>query len=112
MAVVLSDGDYQVRRRVHEEAEDEDGTPVPSAAEFAIDPDGPFPGATATQGGGRWTFRLDPAAWPVYTDDFLDCPDGTVLVVTGEPRLFTIPGVPDCDYVGGSAAPVTGPPQP
>lgn len=110
IAVVLVDGAYTVRRRTHPEEEDADGVLLPSDVVFATDPLGPFPGATADQGGGRFTFRLDPAAWPIAEDDFLDCPDGTVLVITGQPRLFSIPGVPDVDYIGGVAA--TAPPQP
>jgi hypothetical protein len=100
MAVLLVDGAYFLRRVAHPEGEDAHGQPLPAAPG---DPEGPYPGATADQGGGKWTFRLPPETWPVKADDLIDGPDGT-LVVVGEPRLFSVPGISVADYVGGQAA--------
>ena len=109
MVVMLPDGDYTLRRRTHPETEDDHGVPVPGSAGVAV-PAGPYPGASAPAGAdGSYSFRLDPAAWPVAADDFLDGPGGLALVVTGAPRLVSIPGHGDVDYVAGTAAAVAPP---
>lgn len=95
MAVVLSDGNYAVRKRTHEWARDQHGTPLPSALGASV---GPWPGCVTEQPDGTWTIRLDPAAWRVRPGDLVDGPAGrTWLIEHALLRRNNAAG--DVDYV-------------
>lgn len=101
MAVVLADGNYQVRKRAHEYTRDAHGTPVPPVPGSSSSL---LPGAATEQPDGSWTLRLDPALWPVYPDDLVDRPadSRSWLVETAVYRFNTAD--PAVDYVACTAS--------
>lgn len=101
MAVILSTGQYSVRRRAHDYPRDAHGTPVPGDPG---PPAGPWPGAAVQQQDGSWSIRLDPKAWPLREDDLVEDATGQRWIVVGRPTLYrnSVSGV--VDYVGVRAA--------
>jgi hypothetical protein len=100
MAVILSDGMYQVAHRAHPGTKDAHGKPVPSAPGTLGTA---RPGASTEQADGSWTLRLDPAEYPLWAGDEVHGPGGQRWVVTGQPRYPSNPAASDVDYVAATA---------
>lgn len=104
MAVLLPHLQLTARVRAHPFARDEWGAPV-APAEPAVER-GPYPCAgretPAAEVGltgepARWSFRLDPAMWPLEPGD--EITDGARTWVISSASLSAVPGVPDVDHV-------------
>lgn len=104
MAVVLSNAQLTVTVRAHPAARDAHGMPVPAAG--PPEQRGPYPGAvTPPQGptSNVWSLRVDPRCWPIREDDTITDNQGRTFSVRPDPRLITVPGHPDVDYISVSA---------
>lgn len=99
VAVILSNGVYFVRHRVHPAPRDADGIPVLSAPGVPV---GPWPGASREVSKDSWSLRLDPQVWPLNEGDIITGL-GRTWVVEGRPSLFTNNAAPDVDYVSVTA---------
>lgn len=107
MAVIMSDGLYQVRKRPHPWTYDADGVKIPAA----LDAPGPArPGAAhlRTPGDrdnrqGVWVLRLDPAEWPVGDGDQV-LRGGRTWTISGPPKLCKHNVDSALDYVEAVAA--------
>lgn len=98
MAVILPNAQLTVRKRAHQFARDEHGTPV--AGDTWSDPEGPTPGGIVapddlTPAQAAYRLRVDPAHWPLRADDEITDEDGRVFIV----RTATKVSVPVDDAV-------------
>lgn len=97
MTVVLTSGNYGIRKRTHPFSRDAHGTPVPPGLGSVV---GPWPGDANRQADGSYSIRLDPRLWPVKAGDVVTGPNSEVWLVVGQPLLFRNNASPDVDYVG------------
>lgn len=101
MVVVLADRELTVERRSHPWVRDAHGVPVPSGAD-TVTVKGPYPGAAAENADLSWALRVDARCWPVAAGDRVTDDRGNVWVLSGDPKLHMVPGVPDVDFVAAT----------
>ncbi len=102
MSVIMPTGLIQVlRRAMRPEEEDEHGVPVPASSALSVASE-PLPGAVREVGDGTWSYRLDPALWPVDVDDEILTAAGVRYVVRTV-KLNRNVAASALDYIGGIA---------
>jgi hypothetical protein len=100
MAVLIPNASLGVRRYTHPEARDARGKPKGGGALGSLE--GPWPGFCAEgDTDNQWSFRLDPAAWPLNDGDHITDGSRTWVITAARPHFNALAS--DADYVGATA---------